>query len=267
MSVLNFTLRQLLEAGAHFGHHPRRWNPKMSPYIFGTRAGVHILDLQQTAPMLKKALTFVKDVASNGGRVLFVGTKRQASDIVAEAAQRCGQYFVNHRWLGGMITNWKTVSQSIRRLKEMDKTLEEGVKGLTKKELLNFQRKRDKLNLFLGGIRDLGGKPDAVFVMDTVKEQTAVLEARKAGIPVIGLCDSNADPDLIDYVIPGNDDARRSIELFANLMAGAVLEGIEKQMMKSGVDLGVMENAKGDVAAEAPAADNAQTEEQANTQV
>lgn len=241
MSNTQFSMRQLLEAGVHFGHHPRRWNPKMSPYIFGTKSNVHIIDLQQTYPMLKKALEVLTEVAAQGGRVLFVGTKTQATEIVADAAKRCGQYYVNHRWLGGMLTNWKTISQSIKRLKEMDEALENNTTGVTKKELLKLKSNREKLERALGGIREMGDTPDALFVIDTVKESTALLEARKLGIPVIGVCDTNADPELVDYVIPGNDDARRSIEFYTRLVSDAILEGIQKQLSKAGVDMGAAE--------------------------
>lgn len=231
-------MRQLLEAGVHFGHHPRRWNPKMSQYIYGTKGGVHIIDLQQTYPMLKKGLDVLTDVIAQGGRVLFVGTKLQATEIVAEAAKRCGQYYINHRWLGGMLTNWKTISQSIKRLKDLDEQLENNNGGIIKKELLKLQNDREKLNRALGGIREMGDTPDALFVIDTLKESTALLEARKLGIPVIAVCDTNSDPDLVDYVIPGNDDARRAIEFYCKLASDAVLDGIQKQLSKAGVDVG-----------------------------
>lgn len=238
MSNTQFSMRQLLEAGVHFGHHPRRWNPKMSQYIFGTKGGVHIIDLQQTYPMLKKALEVLTDVVAQGGRVLFVGTKPQAAEIVAEAAKRCGQYYINHRWLGGMLTNWKTISQSIKRLKELDEQLERTDGAIIKKELLKLQNDREKLNRALGGIREMGDTPDALFIIDTLKESTALLEAKKIGIPVIAVCDTNSDPDLVDYVIPGNDDARRAIEFYTKLASDAVLEGIQKQLSKAGVDVG-----------------------------
>lgn len=241
MSNTQFSIRQLLEAGVHFGHHPRRWNPKMSQYIFGAKGGVHIIDLQQTFPMLKTGLDVLTEVVAQGGRVLFVGTKTQATEIIADAAKRCGQYFVNHRWLGGMLTNWKTITQSIKRLKEQDEQLDGGDSKLTKKERLKLELSRDKLTRALGGIREMGDVPDVLFVIDTVKENTALLEARKLGIPVVAVCDTNADPDLVDYVIPGNDDARRAIELYTKLAADAVLAGIQKQMAKAGVDLGSSE--------------------------
>jgi len=214
MATPTFTMRQLLEAGAHFGHHTRRWNPKMAPFIFGVRNGVHIIDLEQTVPMLHRALDAVRDVVANGGRVLFVGTKRQAQDKIADAAKRCGQYYVNHRWLGGMLTNWKTVSQSIKRLKEMDEQLNQGAVGLTKKEQLTLTRERDKLEKALGGIRDMGGLPDILVIIDTNKESIAVLEAAKLGIPVVAVLDSNSSPDGITFPVPGNDDALRAFELY-----------------------------------------------------
>jgi small subunit ribosomal protein S2 len=243
MATPTFTMRQLLEAGAHFGHHTRRWNPKMSPFIFGVRNGVHIIDLEQTVPLLHRALDAVRDVVANGGRVLFVGTKRQAQDQIAEAAKRCGQYFVNHRWLGGMLTNWKTVSQSIKRLKEMDEQLSQGALGLTKKEQLTLTRERDKLEKALGGIRDMGGLPDILVIIDTNKESIAVLEATKLGIPVVAVLDSNSSPDHITFPVPGNDDALRAIELYCELFSGAVIAGIQAEMSASGADVGALEEA------------------------
>ncbi|MCP5322510.1 MAG: 30S ribosomal protein S2 [Candidatus Paracaedibacteraceae bacterium] len=241
MANTQFTMRQLLEAGVHFGHHPRRWNPKMSQYIFGKKGSVHIIDLQQTYPMLKKALDVLTEVAAQGGRILFVGTKIQATEIVAEAAKRCGQYYVNHRWLGGMLTNWKTISQSIKRLKELDEALDNQNNSLTKKELLKLEKDREKLNRALGGIREMGDTPDALFIIDTNKESTALLEAKKLGIPIVAVCDTNSDPDLVDYIIPGNDDARRAIEFYTKLVSDAVLAGIQKQLTKAGVDVGASE--------------------------
>ena len=238
MALPSFTMRQLIEAGAHFGHHTRRWNPKMASYIFGVRNNVHIIDLQQTVPMLQRALEAVRDVAASGGRVLFVGTKRQASDAVAEAARRCGQYFVNHRWLGGMLTNWKTISNSIRRLRELDEQVNAETSGLTKKELLNLTRERDKLERALGGIKEMGGLPDALFVIDTNKEAIAVDEARRLGIPVIAIVDSNSDPTNIKFPVPGNDDALRAIQTYCDLFAAAVLDGLQVEMKASGVDVG-----------------------------
>ncbi len=241
MASPTFTLRQLLESGVHFGHHTRRWNPKMDPYIFGVRNGVHIIDLQQTVPLLHRALEAAREVVAGGGRVLFVGTKRQAQDKIADAAKRCGQYYVNHRWLGGMLTNWKTISQSIKRLKEMDEMLSEAESGLTKKERLGVTRERDKLERALGGIRDMGGLPDILFVIDTNKESIAVQEATKLNIPVIAVIDSNSDPDGITYPIPGNDDALRAIDLYCELISASVLSGIEAEMMASGADIGESE--------------------------
>jgi small subunit ribosomal protein S2 len=232
-------MRQLLEAGVHFGHHTRRWNPKMKPFIFGDRNNIHILNLQQTVPMLYQALEAISQVASNGGRVLFVGTKPSASEVVAEAAKSCGQYYVNHRWLGGMLTNWSTVSQSIRRLREMDERLSgEEVNSLTKKETLTLTRERDKLEKTLGGIKEMGGLPDLLFIIDTNKEDIAVKEANVLNIPVVAIVDSNANPDGVDYVIPGNDDALRAISLYCDLVAGSVIEGLKTEMIRSGTDVG-----------------------------
>jgi small subunit ribosomal protein S2 len=238
MTVPLFTMRQLLEAGVHFGHQTRRWNPKMAPFLFGVRNDVHIIDLQQTVPMLARALESLRDVAAGGGRVLFVGTKRQAADIVALAAARCGQYYVNHRWLGGMLTNWKTVSNSISRLRELDHRLEEDTSGLTKKEILRLTRERDKLNRALGGIKEMGGLPDLLFVIDTNKESIAIAEARKLGIPVVAIVDSNSDPDGIALPVPGNDDAIRAISLYCDLVAQAVLDGLTREMAARGEDVG-----------------------------
>jgi len=241
MTMPTFSLRQLLEAGVHFGHHTRRWNPRMAPFIFGVRNGVHIIDLEQTVPMLHRALQAVREVVAGGGRVLFVGTKRQASDKIAEAAKRCGQYYVNHRWLGGMLTNWKTISQSIKRLRELDEKLTGQAEGLTKKELLNLTRERDKLERALGGIKEMGGLPDVLFVIDTLKEDIAITEARKLGIPVVAVIDSNSDPAGITFPIPGNDDAMRAIELYCDLTADAVLDGLQAEIMHTGGDAGESE--------------------------
>jgi small subunit ribosomal protein S2 len=239
MALPSFTMRQLVEAGVHFGHNTRRWNPKMSSYLFGIRNGIHIIDLQQSVPMLHRAMQAVRDVTAAGGRVLFVGTKRQASDIVAESARRCGQYYVNHRWLGGMLTNWKTISQSIKRLRELDDQLNTGaLSGLTKKEQLNLTRERDKLERALGGIKEMGGLPDILFIIDTNKESLAVQEANKLGIPVVAVIDSNSDPQGISFPIPGNDDAIRAIQTYCDLMAGAVLDGIQAEITRSGGDVG-----------------------------
>ena len=243
MAMPTFTMRQLLEAGVHFGHHTRRWNPKMKPFIFGIRNGVHIIDLQQSVPMLYRALQAVRDVASGGGRVLFVGTKRQAQDIVAEHANSCGMYYVNYRWLGGMLTNWRTVSNSIRRLRDLEEQLDQDNVGLTKKELLNPTRERDKLERTLGGIKEMAGLPDLIFVIDTNKEHLAIDEARVLNIPVVAVVDSNSDPAGVRYPIPGNDDAIRAISLYCELVAGSVLDGIEAEMAASGIDLGAAEEA------------------------
>lgn len=253
-----FTMRQLLEAGVHFGHRTGRWNPKMRPYIFGERNGVHIIDLEQTVPLLYQAMTVVRDAVSQGGRVLFVGTKRQAQDKVAEAAGRCGQYYVNHRWLGGMLTNWKTISVSIKRLKELEEKLGGEHTGFTKKELLQLTRERDNLLRALGGIKEMGGLPDVLFIIDTNREAGAVSEARKLGVPVVAVLDSNSNPDGINFPIPGNDDAVRAIDLYCNLIADAVLAGIQEEMINAGVDVGESEEAPAealpaDGAAAAPA--------------
>ena len=231
-------MRSLLEAGVHFGHTTRRWNPKMAPYIFGVRNGIHIIDLEQTVPMLHRALLAIRDIAAAGGRVLIVGTKRQASETVAEAAKRCGQYYVNHRWLGGMLTNWRTISYSIRRLRELDNRLASEMTGLTKKETLQLMRERDKLERALGGIKEMAGLPDILFIIDTNKENIAVAEANKLGIPVVAVVDSNSDPAGINYPIPGNDDALRAINLYCDLVVDAVIDGIQQEMRESGVDLG-----------------------------
>ncbi|KXV17204.1 30S ribosomal protein S2 [Gluconobacter oxydans] len=241
MAMPDFTMRQLLEAGVHFGHHTRRWNPAMAPYLFGVRNQVHIIDLQQTVPMLDRALKVVRDTVANGGRVLFVGTKRAAADHVAEAAQRCGQYYVNHRWLGGMLTNWKTITGSIKRLRQIDEMLSGDTAGLTKKEVLDITRDREKLERSLGGIKEMGGLPDLLFVIDTNKEKLAIEEATKLGIPVIGVLDSNSNPAGVTYPIPGNDDAIRAITLYCDLVSGAVLDGISAELAASGQDIGAAE--------------------------
>lgn len=243
MNVPDFTLRQLLEAGAHFGHHTRRWNPKMEPYLFGARNGVHIIDLQQTVPLLHQALLQIAGTVSNRGRVLFVGTKRQAQDRIKEAANGCGQYFVNHRWLGGMMTNWKTISNSIKRLKELEEQLGGEVAGLTKKELLQLTRERDKLEQALGGIKDMGGLPDILVIIDTNRETLAVKEANKLNIPVVAIIDSNSDPDGIDFPVPGNDDAMRAIDLYCTLFSNAVLAGLQEELTASGEDFGALAEA------------------------
>jgi small subunit ribosomal protein S2 len=234
MAMPSFTMRQLLEAGVHFGHTTRRWNPKMRPFIFGERNGVHIIDLEQTVPMLHRALEAVRDIAAGGGRVLFVGTKRQAADVLSEAAKRCGQYYVNHRWLGGMLTNWKTISHSIKRLKELEGRLSEETVGLTKKELLGLERERTKLDRALGGIKEMAGLPDILFVIDTNKESIAIHEATKLNIPVIAVIDSNCSPEGISFPVPGNDDAQRAIHLYCDLISGAVLDGLQKEFIGTG---------------------------------
>src|SRR6201987_3494349 len=238
MALPEFTMRQLLEAGVHFGHHTRRWNPKMAPYIFGVRNGIHIIDLEQTEPMLHQGLQAIRDVVAGGGRVLLVGTKRQAQEPVAEAAKRCGQYYVNYRWLGGMLTNFKTISGSIRRLRELEERIAQDQTGLTKRELLELTRDRDKLERALGGIKEMGGLPDILFVIDTNKEAIAVAEANTLRIPVVAILDSNSSPDGIAYPIPGNDDAMRAIHLYCDLVSGAVLDGLQAELSAAGVDIG-----------------------------
>jgi small subunit ribosomal protein S2 len=244
MALPEFDMRQLMEAGVHFGHHTRRWNPKMREYIFGVRNNVHIIDLQQTTPLLNDALKAMRDIVAKGGRVLFVGTKRQAADKVAESAQRCGQYYVNHRWLGGMMTNWKTITKSINRYRELETILgdEEKKAVRTKKEILMMTRERDKLQLSIGGIKDMGGQPDALFVIDTTKEDIAIKEANKLGIPVFAILDTNANPDGVDYPIPGNDDALRAIDMFCNLFADAVLDGLQAEVAAAPGDAGAAEH-------------------------
>jgi small subunit ribosomal protein S2 len=241
MTMPTFTMRQLLEAGVHFGHHTRRWNPKMESYIFGIRNGIHIIDLEQSVPLLHRGLQALRDVVAGGGRVLFVGTKRQAQEPVAEAAKRCGQYYVNHRWLGGMLTNFKTISGSIRRLRELDERITSTQAGLTKRELLELTRDRDKLERALGGIKEMGGLPDALFVIDTNKESIAVREANTLKIPVVAILDSNSSPDGISFPIPGNDDAMRAIQLYCDLVSGAVLDGLQAELSGSGADIGAEE--------------------------
>ena len=241
MALPDFTMRQLLEAGAHFGHQSHRWNPKMAPYIYGARNSIHIIDLAQTVPLLHQALKAVSDTVAKGGRVLFVGTKRQAADEISAAAQRSAQYFVNARWLGGMLTNWKTISASISRLRKLDEQLGEGAKGLTKKERLMMSRERDKLQTALGGIRDMGGVPNLVFVIDTNKEALAIKEANRLKIPVVAILDTNSDPDGIAYPIPANDDAGRAIQLYCDLVARAAIDGISRGQGAQGVDLGEAE--------------------------
>ena len=243
MALPEFTMRQLLEAGCHFGHQSHRWNPKMGPYIFGARNKIHIMDLAQTVPLLHQALKVVSDTVAGGGRVLFVGTKRQASTIIADSAKRSAQYYVNARWLGGMLTNWNTISNSIKRLRKVDNILAEGeASQLTKKERLTLTRERDKLERALGGIKDMGGTPDLIFVIDTNKEAIAIQEAKRLKIPVVAVLDSNCNPDDVDHPIPGNDDASRSINLYCDLIAKAALDGIARQQGSMGVDMGAAEN-------------------------
>ena len=251
MALPDFTMRQLLEAGAHFGHQSHRWNPKMAPFIYGTRNSIHIIDLAQTVPLLHQALKTVSDTVAKGGRVLFVGTKRQASDEIAVAAKRSAQYFVNARWLGGMLTNWKTISGSIARLRKLDEMLAEGAKGLTKKERLMMSRERDKLETALGGIKDMGGVPDLVFVIDTNKEALAIKEANRLKIPVIAILDTNCDPDGISYPVPANDDAGRAIQLYCDLVARAAIDGIGRSQGLAGIDLGEAEAPMAEVLPEA----------------
>src|ERR1700741_4966965 len=243
MALPEFSLRQLLEAGAHFGHRTQRWNPKMAPYLFGVRNDIHIIDLTQTVPLLHQALLAMREAAASGGRGLFVGTKSQATDPVAAAAKRCAQYFVNHRWLGGTLTNWQTISNSIKRLRQSEETLSSAQgSGLTKKELLQILRERDKLERALGGIKDMGGLPSILFVIDNNKEAIAVAEARKLGIPVAAILDSNSNPDGIAFPIPGNDDAARAIALYCDLAARAVIDGLSESQVASGMDIGESEN-------------------------
>ena len=268
MALPEFTMRQLLEAGVHFGHQTHRWNPRMDTYIYGSRNGVHIVDLTQTVPMLHQALVAVRDMVAKGGRVLFVGTKRQAQEPIAQAAERSAQYYINHRWLGGTLTNWQTVSKSINQLKGLESELEEGASGYTKRELLSRQRKHDKLSLALGGIKEMGSVPDMLFVVDTNKEDLAIKEANRLKIPVVAVLDTNCSPDGIDYPIPGNDDASRAIALYCDLVAAAALDGISVAAGASGIDMGEMDEPvmeelpAGDAAAaDAPSGDAAPAEE------
>lgn len=239
MALPEFSMRQLLEAGVHFGHQTHRWNPKMEPYIFCERANTHILDLSQTVPLLHQALIKVREVSASGGRILFVGTKRAASDVIATSAKRCAQYYVNHRWLGGMMTNWATISNSITRLCDLEILLAgEGTQGMTKKEVLHLSREQEKLDRTLGGIKDMNGKPDLLFVIDTNKEAIAIREARRLGIPVMAVLDTNCNPDVIDFPIPGNDDAARAVALYCELIADAVLDGLTQSQIDHGIDIG-----------------------------
>ncbi|MDP3960926.1 MAG: 30S ribosomal protein S2 [Pseudorhodobacter sp.] len=243
MALPEFNMRQLLEAGVHYGHQTARWNPKMGEFIYGNRNGIHILDLTQTVPLLDAALKVVRDTVAKGGRILFVGTKRQAQKPIADAADKCAQFYMNHRWLGGTLTNWKTVSQSINRLKQVDELMARGAEGMTKKERLHIEREQSKLQSSLGGIREMGGVPDLIFIIDVGKEDLAILEAQKLGIPVIGVVDSNCSPKGVDYIIPGNDDAARAIALYCDLVSRAALDGMSAQMGAAGIDLGALETA------------------------
>ena len=243
MALPEFSLRQLLEAGVHFGHQTARWNPRMAEFIYGDRNGIHIVDLTQTVPMLDQALNVIRETVAKGGRILFVGTKRQAQRPVAEAAERCAQYYMNHRWLGGTLTNWKTVSQSIARLKTIDEQMAEGAEGLTKKERLGMEREQQKLQASLGGIREMGGVPDLLFVIDVNKEDLAIAEAKKLGIPVVAVVDTNCSPEGVNHIIPGNDDAARAIALYCDLVSRAALDGMSAQLGAAGVDVGALEQA------------------------
>lgn len=258
-SLPKVTIKDLLEAGVHYGHKTMRWNPRMAPYLFGSRNGTHIIDLQQTAPLLHKAIQVTREVVRNNGRVLFVGTKRQASDPIAEAAERCGQYYVNHRWLGGMLTNWGTVSKSIKTLTDLEAAIANGAEGLKKKEILNVERKIEKLRRSLGGIMEMGGKPDLLFVIDIKRESIALQEAKRLGIPVIAILDSNVDPSGVDYPVPGNDDATRAIELYCRYISDAALVGIEESLAQGGA---VVEKVK-----EKPAANDSTGEAKAEAAV
>lgn len=256
MALPDFSMRQLLEAGVHFGHQKHRWNPKMERYIFGVRNDIHILDLSQTVPALYRALQLVSDTVADGGRVLFVGTKRQAAPLVAEAARQSAQYYVNSRWLGGMLTNWQTISNSIARLRELESLQAEGATGLTKRERLQRSREQERLERDLGGIKDMGNIPNLMFVIDTNKEANAIKEARRLGIPVVAIVDTNCDPDVVDYAIPGNDDAARALELYLSLVSKAAIDGIARSSSSMGRDIGASEEVFEEPALEAePAAE------------
>ncbi len=250
MALPEFSMRQLLEAGVHYGHQTQRWNPKMGEYIYGDRNGIHIIDLTQTVPLLDTALNVIRETVAKNGRILFVGTKRQASKAIAEAAEKCAQHYMNHRWLGGTLTNWKTVSQSIQRLKQIDEVMGHGAEGLTKKERLGMEREQTKLQASLGGIREMGGVPDLLFVIDVNKESLAIQEANKLGIPVVAIVDTNCSPKGVDYVIPGNDDAARAIALYCDLVSRAALDGMTAQMGAAGVDLGALTEAPAEIMGE-----------------
>ncbi len=241
MGTVPFTMRQLLEAGVHFGHQKHRWNPKMQSYIYGVRNGIHIMDLSQTVPLLHQALNAITDTVAKGGRVLYVGTKRSAQEQIAASAKQSAQYYVNSRWLGGMLTNWKTISNSIKQLRVLDEVVASNGQGITKRELLDKTRDRNKLEKALGGIKDMGGIPDILFVIDTNKEQIAIKEANRLGIPVVAIIDTNSDPAGITYPIPGNDDAARAVALYCELVSKAIIEGISKSATASGVDIGAQE--------------------------
>jgi len=261
MTLPTFTMRQLLEAGVHFGHQSHRWNPKMDSYIFGVRNNIHIIDLAQTVPLMHRMLQAVSDTVAEGGRILFVGTKRQAADSVADAARRCAQYYVNSRWLGGTLTNWKTISHSIQRLRKLEEQLGDSgeAMALTKKERLKLTREREKLERALGGIKDMGGQPDMLFVIDTNKEQIAIKEARRLGIPVAAIIDSNCDPDGVSFPVPGNDDAGRAINFYCDMVARAAIDGISRAQGDMGIDIGEQdEPVLEEALAEAPAAEVAE---------
>lgn len=252
MTFPKFTMKELIESGCHFGHHTRRWNPKMAPYIFGVKDKIHIIDLQKTVPMLHNALLELRNVASKGGKVLFVGTKKQAQDIIRESAQMCGQFYVNARWLGGMLTNWKTVVNSIKKLKKLEADIANSDKlGLTKKEIAKMELELKKLQNVLGGVIDMNGAPDIIFVVDASKEDLAITEANKLDIPVVAVCDTNSDPSCVDFPIPGNDDAIKAIRLYCDLAVKAILDGLEEQLKNSGADLGAVLNPKVEVKKEA----------------
>ena len=253
MALPEFSMRQLLEAGVHFGHQTARWNPRMGEYIYGSKNGIHIIDLTQTVPMLDAALKVIRDTVAKNGRILFVGTKRQAQKPIADAAERSAQFYMNHRWLGGTLTNWQTVSKSISRLKSIDEAADRGFEGLTKKERLHMEREQGKLQASLGGIREMGGLPDLIFIIDVGKEDLAILEANKLGIPVVAVVDTNSSPKGVDYLIPGNDDAARAIQLYCDLVARAALDGMSAQLGAAGVDLGAMEQLAEEALVEAQA--------------
>jgi small subunit ribosomal protein S2 len=244
MALPQFSMRELIEAGVHFGHKTRRWNPRMAPYLYGIRNDIHIIDLGKTVPMLQRALEAIRDVTANNGRILFVGTKRQAEDPIAEAAKRCGQFYINQRWLGGLLTNWNTIQVSIKTLRKLEELQKNPPPGLTKKELLSQQRQLEKLDKSLGGIKDMGGLPDLMFIIDTNLEDLAVQEAKKLGIPIVAVIDSNCSCEGITYPVPGNDDSSRAIRLYCRLVSDAVLEGIQQGLTSSGVDMGASEDPK-----------------------